>query len=245
MAITFIATVPAHRTLLDMLRDDLGLMGTKRCCAEGECGACSVLFGRRTRQLLSRASVPRLTAESSSRLRGCPWTASPTFRRRFWPQGLFNAEYAFPVRSWRPSNFCARIPTPPETRSETQCQETCADVRATSGSLRRSKPRLPEGEPMPDENQGRSSNGPIAGTDRVVGQRVHRYGGADRVTGAQRYLSDITFTDAAHVAFATLPVGCAAIDAIDTSEAAAMPGVIAVVHADDLPQPVARFGNLS
>lgn len=37
-------SVPAHRTLLDMLRDDLGLRGTKRCCAEGECGACSVVL---------------------------------------------------------------------------------------------------------------------------------------------------------------------------------------------------------
>ncbi|MCY3910758.1 MAG: xanthine dehydrogenase family protein molybdopterin-binding subunit [bacterium] len=95
---------------------------------------------------------------------------------------------------------------------------------------------------MADENQGPCSNGPIDGADRVVGQRVHRYGGVDRVTGAQRYLSDITFVDAAHVAFATVPVGCAAIDAIDTGSAEEMPGVIAVVHADDLPQPVARFG---
>ncbi|MCY3733273.1 MAG: xanthine dehydrogenase family protein molybdopterin-binding subunit [Chloroflexi bacterium] len=95
---------------------------------------------------------------------------------------------------------------------------------------------------MADENQGLSSNGAIAGTDRVVGQRVHRYGGVDRVTGAQRYLSDITFVDAAHVAFATIPVGCAAIDVIDVTPAVEMPGVIAVVHAHDLPQPVARFG---
>lgn len=35
--------VPAHRTLLEVLREDLGLVGTKHGCELGECGVCAVL----------------------------------------------------------------------------------------------------------------------------------------------------------------------------------------------------------
>jgi len=41
------ASVPPRRTLVDFLRYDLGLTGTKEACSVGVCGACTVLLNGR------------------------------------------------------------------------------------------------------------------------------------------------------------------------------------------------------
>ncbi|MDR7464448.1 MAG: (2Fe-2S)-binding protein [Armatimonadota bacterium] len=43
----YVVHTPVNHTLLDLLRDGLGLTGTKESCREGVCGACTVLLDGR------------------------------------------------------------------------------------------------------------------------------------------------------------------------------------------------------
>jgi carbon-monoxide dehydrogenase small subunit len=42
--IRYTVDVKPQRTLVEVLRETLGLMGTKKSCNEGECGACTLLM---------------------------------------------------------------------------------------------------------------------------------------------------------------------------------------------------------
>ena len=55
--------VDGMRTLLDVLREDLGLRGTKGGCREGECGSCTVLLDGRA---VNACLLPAMKAHRST-----------------------------------------------------------------------------------------------------------------------------------------------------------------------------------
>ncbi len=75
-----------------------------------------------------------------------------------------------------------------------------------------------------------------------IGAPAQRVGGYGRVTGHQQYLADIRLPDTLHVKLVTLDCARARIRSIDSAAAERVPGVHLVLTADDLPQPVPRFG---
>lgn len=56
-------TVPPMKRLLDVLRNDLHLTGTKEGCGEGECGACAVLVNG---ELVNSCLVPALQVSGAA-----------------------------------------------------------------------------------------------------------------------------------------------------------------------------------
>lgn len=54
---------PPMKRLLDVLREDLSLTGTKEGCGEGECGSCSV---RMNGELVNSCLIPVLQAEGAA-----------------------------------------------------------------------------------------------------------------------------------------------------------------------------------
>jgi len=82
------AEVPPMKRLLDVLREDLALTGTKEGCGEGECGACSVLLDG---ELVNSCLVPACQADGRAvrtveGLAGAGGELHPV-QQAFWEKG--------------------------------------------------------------------------------------------------------------------------------------------------------------
>jgi carbon-monoxide dehydrogenase small subunit len=62
-ATRYIIEAPPMRRLLDILREDLNLTGTKEGCGEGECGACSIIIDG---EVVNSCLIPVCQADGTS-----------------------------------------------------------------------------------------------------------------------------------------------------------------------------------
>ena len=179
------------RRLSDVLRDDLGLTGTKVGCDAGDCGACTVrLDGRAVcaclvpvAQAVGQRGRHDRGPRERRRARPAPGRVPRTWRgavRRLHPGHAHDRRDASPTR---------RAPTP--ARSRTRSAACCAAARA----IARSAPRSPRARTSLCRRRRR----PPAGG--AVGARITRLDGRPRVDGTERYAADgapIDALDAPH-----------------------------------------------
>ena len=79
----------------------------------------------------------------------------------------------------------------------------------------------------------------MAASGSILGNAVRRLEDPTLLTGDGKYVDDLVEPNMAHVAFVRSPIAHARVSSVDISDAASMPGVVAVYHAggDDLGRP--------
>ena len=109
-------------TLLDALRDNLGLTGTKKGCDRGQCGACTVIVnGRRINSCLALAMAHDGDEITTIEGIGQPGHLHPL-------QAAFVAEDAFQCGYCTPGQICSGVALMEEARRG-DCSSVTSDVR--------------------------------------------------------------------------------------------------------------------
>jgi xanthine dehydrogenase YagT iron-sulfur-binding subunit len=89
-------TVDTRTTILDLLREDLDLTGTKKGCDHGQCGACTVLVdGRRVNSCLTLAVTAQGAEITTIEGLGTPTNLSPV-QQSFLDHDGFQCGYCTP-----------------------------------------------------------------------------------------------------------------------------------------------------
>ncbi len=88
-------TTAADRRLIDLLREDLGLTGTKEGCGEGECGACTILLnGQAVNSCLIYAS--QIAGKSVATIEGVATESLHPLQRAFMEKGAIQCGFCTP-----------------------------------------------------------------------------------------------------------------------------------------------------
>jgi carbon-monoxide dehydrogenase small subunit len=104
--------VAAHHTLLDVLRDDLHLTGTKECCLVGECGACTVSLDGRIVDSCLVLAVEADGAEVRTVEGLAPEGRLAPLQQAFLDAGAAQCGFCIPGQLMAADDLLARTPRP-------------------------------------------------------------------------------------------------------------------------------------
>jgi aerobic carbon-monoxide dehydrogenase small subunit len=106
--------VPTDMTLLEMIRSRLELTGSKECCSEGECGACTVILdGEPVNSCLVLAAETE--GSEVTTIEGIGGGGMTDLQESFLDEGAVQCGFCIPGMVVTASALLERVPQPTET----------------------------------------------------------------------------------------------------------------------------------
>jgi len=212
--------------LLDFLRNELHLTGTKDGCGEGACGACTVIIdGKKTKSCVGRLS--KYEGKSVITIEGLSQREKDVYVYVFGEAGAVQCGFCIPgmvisAKSLLDENL---NPTSDEVKVAINgniCR--CTGYVKIEEAILLAAKIFRENLPIPEKNKN-------AG----IGQRVHRVDAKEKVLGTGQYVDDVVVDDMIYAKALRTKYPRARVDRIDIAKAKAHPDCVEIVLAEDVP----------
>ncbi|MCK4462518.1 MAG: 2Fe-2S iron-sulfur cluster binding domain-containing protein, partial [candidate division Zixibacteria bacterium] len=224
---TYTVPVTGSTTLLEVLREQIGLTGVKLGCGAGDCGVCTVLVDN---QPTNSCLVPALEMEGREIVtieglaRG---DQVHPMQRAFVEEGAIQCGFCTPAMVLTAKALVDKNPDPTEDEirealSGTLCR--CTGYTKIVEAIQHWRNYID-----PPIGEKKAADGHV-----VVGARVPRKDALEKVTGRAQYPDDIRLPNMLWGKLLTSPLPHARIKRIDTSKAMALPGVKAILTGKDV-----------
>jgi aerobic-type carbon monoxide dehydrogenase small subunit (CoxS/CutS family) len=225
-------SVAPFARLLDFVRDDLNLTGTKEGCGAGECGTCSVFVDG---VLVKSCLVPAAKAKGAKieTVEGLARSGElSVLQKAFHKTGASQCGYCIPGMVMAATAAIRSNPLVSDDEIKerlggnicrcTGYSKIFEAVELARDVMNGARPATALLEDDVDEGQ-------------FIGANVRRLDAPSKVSGALRYAGDTVMPGMLHVGVLRSPHAHARIVSIDTSAAEAMAGVEAVITSADVP----------
>ncbi len=218
-------TVEGNRSLMSFLRDDLRLTSVKDGCSEGACGACTVLIdGRSSRACIWKTD--RLEGKSVVTVEGLSDFEKRVYTYAFGEAGAVQCGFCTPgmVLSAKALLDVNRDPTEQDAAKAIR-----GNVCRCTGYVKIIRAIMLAAECF------RTGVVPEMDTEWTLGAPVHRVDVEEKVLGTGKYPNDIYLDGMIYGSAVRSAYPRARVLGIDASAALALPGVIGVFTAEDIP----------
>lgn len=226
-------------SLLDVIRDQLDLTGAKKACDNGECGSCIVLMnGKPVKSCLLDAdraknkeivTIEGLSPEARDMKPSDDYSILHPIQQAFLEKGATQCGFCIPGMILKTHTLLRTKPSPNReeiTKSLSKNLCRCTGYTKIIDAVEYAAELIRE---------GRNGAGMDKPNGHAVGVSVARLDSPATVNGAAKYAADIKMEGMLFGRILRSNCHHARIISIDTSQAAALDGVISVVTAQDIP----------